>query len=100
MLVRIFKKKDIKREVAVGKVAAHLCLTLNVKKLKISVENGRVVTTLNMIFCVASLNQSIGSMYEDLRLHCLEPTQHSWVLDPNYIKTQVVVVRKATWPPP
>ena len=29
------KKKDIIREVAVGKVAAHLCLTLFVKELKI-----------------------------------------------------------------
>ena len=51
------------------------------------------------------LNQSLGPMYdnlahnEDLHLHCLEPTQHSWGLDPNYIKTQVVMVRKATWPP-
>ena len=49
------KKKDITREVAVGKVAAHLCLTLVVKALKISVEHGRVVTTLNtIIFCVVS----------------------------------------------
>ena len=37
------------REVAVGKVAAHLCLTLIVKELKINVEHGRVVTTLNII---------------------------------------------------
>ena len=43
------KKKDIIREVAVGKVATHLCVTLIVKELKISVEHGRVVTTLNMI---------------------------------------------------
>jgi hypothetical protein len=43
------KKKDIIKEVAVGKVAAHLCLTLIIKKLKISVEQGRVVTTLNII---------------------------------------------------
>jgi hypothetical protein len=42
------KKKHIMREVAVGKVAAHLCMTLIVKKLKISVEQGRVVTTLNI----------------------------------------------------
>jgi hypothetical protein len=54
---------------------------------------------------LASLNQSIGSVYDDLaydedpHLHCLEPTQHSWVLDPNYIKAQVVLIRKATWPP-
>ena len=43
------KKKDIVREVVVRKVAAHLCLTLIVKNLKISVELGRVVTTLNII---------------------------------------------------
>ena len=45
------KKKDIIREVGVGKVAPHLCLTLIVKELKINVEHGRVVTTLNIIFC-------------------------------------------------
>jgi hypothetical protein len=39
--------------VAVGKITAYLCLTLIiVKELKISVEQGRVVTTLNNIFCV------------------------------------------------
>ena len=43
------KKKDIIREAAVGKLTAHLCLTLNVKELKLSVEHGRVVTTLNII---------------------------------------------------
>ena len=32
------KKKDIIREMAVGKVEAYLCLTLIIKKLKISVE--------------------------------------------------------------
>jgi hypothetical protein len=42
-------KNDIIKEVAVGKVAAHLCLTLIVKGLKISVEQDRVVTTLNVI---------------------------------------------------
>ena len=36
-------------EVTVGKVAAHSCLTLNIKKLKFSVEHDRVVTTLNTI---------------------------------------------------
>jgi hypothetical protein len=41
--------KDIIREVVVGKVAAHLCLTLIVKELDISVKYGRVVTTLNII---------------------------------------------------
>jgi hypothetical protein len=43
------KKRGIIREVAVGKVAAHLYLTPLVKELKISVEQGRVVTTLNII---------------------------------------------------
>ena len=43
------KRKDIIREVAVGKATARLYLTLIVKELKISVEHGRVVTTLNII---------------------------------------------------
>ena len=38
-----------RKEVAVGKVAAHLCLTLIIKELKISVHHDRVVTTLNII---------------------------------------------------
>ena len=42
-------KNDIIREVAVEKVAAHLCLTLAIKEFKISVEQDRVVTTLNVI---------------------------------------------------
>jgi hypothetical protein len=42
VLVRIWKKEDIIREVAIGKVAAHLCLTLIVKELNVSVEHGRV----------------------------------------------------------
>jgi hypothetical protein len=37
---------------------------------------------------------------EDPHIHFLEPTRHTWVLDPNYIKAQVVMVPKATWPPP
>jgi hypothetical protein len=51
-LVRIWKKinNDKRRkEVIVGKVAAHLCLTLIIKELKISVWQDRVVTTLNII---------------------------------------------------
>ena len=38
---------------------------------------------------LASLNQYIGPVYDDLgydedpHLHCLEPTQHSRVLDPS-----------------
>jgi hypothetical protein len=46
---RDIKRVDIRKEVTVGKVTAHLCLTLIVKELKISVEHGRVVTTLNII---------------------------------------------------
>ena len=34
---------------AVGKAVAHLCLTLFVKELKISVDQVKVVTTLNII---------------------------------------------------
>ena len=41
--------KDVIREVAVRKVATHLCLTLIFKELEISVEHDRVVTTLNII---------------------------------------------------
>ena len=37
---------------AEGKVATHLCLTLIVKKLKINVEHGKVITTLNILFSV------------------------------------------------
>jgi hypothetical protein len=33
----------------VGKVVAHLCLTLIINELKFSVEHDRVVTTLNTI---------------------------------------------------
>ena len=33
----------------VGKVVAHLCLTLIIKELKFSVEHDRVVTILNTI---------------------------------------------------
>jgi hypothetical protein len=38
----------------VGKVVAHLCLTLIIKVMKFSVEHDMVVTTLNIIFSVAS----------------------------------------------
>ena len=40
---------------AVGKVATHLCLTLIIKELKISVERDRMVTTLNIIFSVVEV---------------------------------------------
>ena len=33
----------------VGKVVVHLCLTLLIKEYKFSVEQSRVVTTLNLI---------------------------------------------------
>jgi hypothetical protein len=38
-----------RRDIVVGKVVAHLCLTLIIKKLKSHVEHDRVVTTLNTI---------------------------------------------------
>ena len=38
-----------RRDMVVGKVAAHLCLTLINEELKFSVEQSRVVTTLNLI---------------------------------------------------
>jgi hypothetical protein len=38
-----------RKDMVVGKVVAHLCLTLIIKELKFSVEHGRVVTTLNTI---------------------------------------------------
>jgi hypothetical protein len=44
-----FNNDGRRKEVAVGKVVAHLCLTLIIKELKISVEHDRVVTTLNII---------------------------------------------------
>ena len=48
------KNKDIIRLMALGKIVAHLYLTPIVKKSKINVEQGRVVTTLNILFSVAS----------------------------------------------
>jgi hypothetical protein len=45
--------------VAVGKVGALLCLTLIIKELKISVEQDRMVTTLNII------KQQIGYLVFD-----------------------------------
>ena len=52
MLVRIwnfFNNDERRKEVAGGKAATHLCLTLIIKELKISVEQDKVVTTLNII---------------------------------------------------
>jgi hypothetical protein len=48
----IFDKDKRRKEVVVGKVAAHLCLTLIIKELKISVEHDRAITTLTIIFSV------------------------------------------------
>jgi hypothetical protein len=44
-----FNNDKKRREVEIEKVAAHLCLTLIIKELRISVEQDRVVTTLNLI---------------------------------------------------
>ena len=38
-----------RKEVVIGKLPEHLCLTLIIKELKISVEQDRVVRTLNII---------------------------------------------------
>ena len=46
--------KDMKKRIMFNdkrKIPTHI-LTLVVKNLKISVEQGRVVTTINIIFCV------------------------------------------------
>ena len=63
VLVKIwifFNNDKRRKEVAVGKVAAHLCLTLIIKELKISVEHDRVVTTLNIIFSVVTYLQALS----------------------------------------
>ena len=44
------RRKIIIKEVAVGKIAARLCLTLIIKELKVSVEHGTVLTTLGILF--------------------------------------------------
>ena len=52
MSIRIlgkFNNDKRRKEVAIGKVAAHSCLTSIIKELKISVKHDRVVTTLNII---------------------------------------------------
>ena len=52
VLVKLEKKfnNDKRRKEVTGrKVVMHLCLTLIIKELKISVEQNRVVTTLNII---------------------------------------------------
>jgi hypothetical protein len=50
--------------VAVGKVATHLCLTLIVKELKISVEHGRMVTTIDILFSAVKYVGHIGFMLQ------------------------------------
>ena len=54
------------KKVAVGKVVAHFCLTQIVKELKISVELGRLVTTLTVLFSVVErpLSWSSGMWHE------------------------------------
>jgi hypothetical protein len=52
VLVRIYKKINNdkrRRDIIIGKVVAHLSLTLILIELKFSVEHDRVVTTLNKI---------------------------------------------------
>jgi hypothetical protein len=38
-----------RKDMVVGKVVAHSCLTLIIKELKLSVKHDRVVTTINTI---------------------------------------------------
>jgi hypothetical protein len=52
VLVKIWTKinNDKRRkEVAIGNVSAHLCLTIIIKEFKFSVEHDRVVKTPNII---------------------------------------------------
>ena len=44
-----FDNDKRRKEVAVEKVEVHLCLTLIIKELKISVEHDKMITTLNII---------------------------------------------------
>ena len=44
-----FNNDKRRRAMEVGKATTHLCLTLIIKQLKFSVEQSRVVTTLNLI---------------------------------------------------
>jgi hypothetical protein len=48
-LKKIIKNDKRRKEVVVGKVAAHLCLKLIIKESRFSVERDGVVTTLNII---------------------------------------------------
>jgi hypothetical protein len=69
--------------VAVGKVVAHLCLTIMIKELKINGEHDRggnntnYNQTLNILFSVVFFIRPLGHVYdglvdaEDLRFHCL-----------------------------
>ena len=54
-----------REEVAVLKVAAHLRPTLNIKESKISVEQDRVVTTLNII----KLARIVSTTYYDTTIN-------------------------------
>jgi hypothetical protein len=47
--IKKFNNDKRKKEVAVRKVTTYLCLALIIKELKISVEQDRVVTTLNIV---------------------------------------------------
>ena len=65
-------------------------LNIDIKKERIFLASIRYLMNIqSQNTTVASLNQYIGPVYDDLgydedpHLHCLEPTQHSWVLDPS-----------------
>jgi hypothetical protein len=47
--MKIIDNDKRRQEVVVGKLPEHLCLTLVIKESKISVEQDRVVTTLNIL---------------------------------------------------
>jgi hypothetical protein len=53
----------------VGKAVTHLCLTQFIKDLKSSVEQGKVVTTLNILFSVV-FSRSTGYMLTSFDFCC------------------------------
>jgi hypothetical protein len=76
-------------------VSHNIVMDLNNVMLVFGLNIGIKKKSLNWIFVQyaksisLALNQSVRPMYddhaydEDPHLHCMEPTQHSWVLDPS-----------------
>ena len=91
------------------------CIFILTYALNIDIKRSNIVN-INLIFNkyskskpLAPLNQDIGLVYdtfiydEDPHFHCIEPTQHNWVSNSNYIKgfkAQIVMICKATFPLP